>query len=212
MANWVLDRRLSILIAATVSVTLGAAALAVSEIQQDRPVVLKLLDRYDRGDQDGAVAEFRNAQDPAGLARDLDRYSEAWAAPPGSTADTVERRQLVAAVFTLEVASLRRDTWELLRYRRSKKHARGCVRAGRRLLNMCGTWRLSRSHQARRTRTSFLASHARRLIRWRPADSDTLRTPTTRADVSRAKQGFVLPKLLWLIFQVSSSPIGMRRW
>lgn len=116
-------------IAATASFIFGAAGIVVPAIQLDRPTVVDLLERYDRGDHDGAVSAFRNAQDARALARQLDRSAELWAARPGSP-DTVERRRLVAAVFALELASLRRDTYfDFLREAIEKACAR--LRQGR---------------------------------------------------------------------------------
>jgi tetratricopeptide (TPR) repeat protein len=107
------------LIAVTVAVgCLGvdAGSGALTRAQDKPPHVLELLDRYERGDHDGVVADLRAVSDPGALARDLQRRGEAWASPPKADAATVERRRLVAAVFMLDLAASHLETdWGVLR-------------------------------------------------------------------------------------------------
>jgi tetratricopeptide (TPR) repeat protein len=107
------------LIAVTVAVAylgLGAWGGALTRAQGNPARVLDLLDRYERGDHDGVVADLAAASDPGALARELQRRGEAWASPPKADAATVERRRLVAAVFTLDLAASHLETdWGVLR-------------------------------------------------------------------------------------------------
>lgn len=85
--------------------------------QNDRLRVLELLDRYERGDHDGVVAEITSVSDIGAFARELQRRAETWTTAQSTVPATVAHRRLVVAVFALEIAAAHLETeWGTLRY------------------------------------------------------------------------------------------------
>jgi tetratricopeptide (TPR) repeat protein len=108
--------RLTVLVASAACCGVAAAGIGYQRPQTDRPSVVELLDRYERGDHSGVVAELAAVSDIAALARDLQRRGGAWTSLPQATHVTVERRRLVAAVFALELVASHFETdWGVLR-------------------------------------------------------------------------------------------------
>lgn len=109
--------RLTVLVAGAACCSLAAAGFEHVRPQGDRLRVVELLDRYERGDHDAVVADLTRSSDIPALARDLQRRAEAWTTPANAAPATIERRRLVAAVFTLELAAAHLETdWGALRY------------------------------------------------------------------------------------------------
>jgi tetratricopeptide (TPR) repeat protein len=109
--------RVTLVVAAIACLSSSGIGAGGTRQQNDRLRVVALLDRYERGDHDGVVAELAAVSDIGAFARELQRRAEAWttAAPVGPA--SVARRRLVVAVFTLEMASAHLETeWGTLRY------------------------------------------------------------------------------------------------
>ena len=79
--------RLTVLVAGAACCSLAAASSEQTRPQGDRLRVVDLLDRYERGDHDGVVADLAKASDIAVLARELQGRGEAWTTPPNATMD-----------------------------------------------------------------------------------------------------------------------------
>jgi len=109
--------RLTVLVAGAACCSLAAAGSEQTRPQGNRLRVVELLDRYERGDHDGVVADLAKASDIVVLARELQGRGEAWTTPPNAALTTIERRRLVVAVFMLELAAAHLETdWGALRY------------------------------------------------------------------------------------------------